>query len=212
MTLAVDTFSLDRQHLVLDDVSWDFYEHLLDEIGDRHIFITYDQGRLEIMSPLPRHERWSQWIARLIEIICLDRQIYVESLGMTTFRDPNKQKGLEPDKCFYIQHADAAHEMNEAFDPDIDPPPDLAIEIDITHRSIDREPIYAALGVSELWRFDGKRLHVLHLSSKARYIQRKKSLAFSFLPMAEFEKFVLRMTDKDQIRTLRDFRAWVEKL
>jgi Uma2 family endonuclease len=212
MTLAAPPIPLGHQHLVLDGVSWDFYTHLLDQIDNRHIFVTFDQGRLEVMSPLPRHEKWSLWIAWLIQLMCTDREIHIESLGMTTFRDQAKAKGLEPDQCFYIQHAQEAQEMWGAFDPDKNPPPDLAIEIDITHRSINREPIYAALGVSELWRFDGKRLHVLHLSSKNRYVQRKKSLAFPFLPMAEFEKFVLRMTDKDQIRTLRDFRAWVEKL
>jgi Uma2 family endonuclease len=212
MTLADATILPGQaQHIVLDDVSWEFYEHLLQEVGDHAIRITYDNGRLEIMSPLARHEKWGEWIGRLVELICLERSIHVESLGSTTFRSRAKQKGLEPDKCFYIQHAEDAREMDEEFDPAIHQPPDLAIEIDITRRSIDREPIYAGLGVPELWRFDGKRLHVLHLTARKKYVRRARSLSFPFLPMADFEKFVLRIKDKDQIRVLREFRQWVIK-
>jgi Uma2 family endonuclease len=213
MTLLAPTISLDNvQHVVLEEMSWEFYEHLLEEIGDRHIRVTFDNGRMEIMSPLPRHEYFGQWIARLLEMMCLDRNIVVRSLGSTTFRSEQEQKGLEPDKCFYIQHADEALKMDKAFNPDVDPVPDLALEMDITSRSVPREPIYAALGVPELWRCDGTRLDVLHLSPKGKYVRRARSLAFPFLPMAEFSKFVFRLKDRDQIRVLRDFRNWLAKL
>jgi Uma2 family endonuclease len=102
--------------------------------------------------------------------------------------------------------------MEDAFDPAVDLPPDLAVEIDITSRSVNREPIYAALRVPELWRFDGSRLHVLHRSSKGKYARQTRSLAFPFLPLFAFEKYVLRMNDKDQIHTLREFRKWVVNL
>jgi Uma2 family endonuclease len=210
MTLAsVDISPHVDQHIVFDDVSWDFYEHLLREVGNGAIRITYDRGRLEIMSPLPKHERWGEWIGRLIELMCLERSIPVESLGSTTFRNRAKRGGLEPDQCFYIANADRAREINDAFDPATDPPPDLAVEIDITRRSIDREPIYAALRVPELWRFDGEHLTALHRSAKGKYVKRARSLSFPFLNVAEFERFVLRMNDKDQIRVLREFREQV---
>jgi Uma2 family endonuclease len=202
-----------QQHILLEDVSWDLYEHLLRELGNRPLRVTYDQGRMEIMSPLPKHERWGQWIARLIELMCLQRSIYVESLGSTTFRERLKLKGLEPDKCFYIQHAEQAREMEDEFDPAIHSPPDLAIEIDITSRSIRREPIYAALAVPELWRFDGNRLSFLHLSPRSgKYVAQTRSKAFPFITVSGFQKFVLRMRDKDQIRTLREFGRWVDAL
>jgi Uma2 family endonuclease len=207
MTLAsADVSPLVQQHIVFDNVSWAFYEHLLREVGDAAIRITYDRGRLEIMSPLPKHERWGEWIGRLIELMCLERSIPVESLGSTTFRNRAKRGGLEPDQCFYIANADRAREMNDAFDPATDPPPDLAVEIDITHHSINREAIYAGLRVPELWRFDGEHLTVLHRSAKGKYVKRTRSLSFPFLSMAEFERSVLRMNDKDQIRVLREFR------
>jgi Uma2 family endonuclease len=165
------------------------------------------------MSPLPKHEVWNTWIARLVEIICLDRSIIVGSFGSTTFRTEMKRKGLEPDRCFYIQNAELVTDMEEEFDPAIHPAPDLALEIDITSRSINREPIYAALGVPELWRFDGAHLEVLHLTGKqAKYAKRSRSLAFPFLPMAEFEKFVRRRKDKNQLVVLSEFRKWVKGL
>ncbi len=103
--------------------------------------------------------------------------------------------------------------MEDEIDPAIHPAPDLAVEIDITHRSIGREPIYAALGVPELWRFDGTHLDVLQLTGKqAKYAKKTRSLAFPFLPPAEFEKFVLRRKDKNQLAVLADFRKWVKGL
>jgi Uma2 family endonuclease len=201
----------EAQHIVLDDVSWEFYEHLLREVGNRPIRITYDQGSLEIMSPLPMHEHWGSWIARLIELMCFERDIVVRSYGSTTFRSRPKKKGFEPDKCFYIKNADAVRNIEGPFNPAKHPPPDLAIEIDITSRSIEREPIYAALGVRELWRFDGERLAVLHLM-REKYVVRSRSRAFPFLPMGQFEAFVLRLPDKNQLLVLREFRDWVRSL
>src|SRR5207302_1485169 len=91
----------DGQHLVLRDVSWDLYEHMLQELGDTHLRMTYDNGTLEMMSPLPKHERWGSWIGRLIELMCLERSIEIECLGSTTFANKAKKKGFEPDKCYY---------------------------------------------------------------------------------------------------------------
>jgi Uma2 family endonuclease len=200
------------QHLVLDGVSWELYDHMANEFAERQIRMTYNRGRLEMMSPLPKHERWGSWIGRLVELMCLERSIHIEPLGSTTFRNKAKQMGFEPDECYYIQHAEAAMNMEEAFDPSIDPPPDLSIEIDITSRSIEREPIFAAFGVAELWRFDGKRLAVLHLTEKGEYAEYRHSLAFPFLEISEFEKFVLRKTDRNQLATLNESRAWVKTL
>lgn len=213
MTVANGVTSIaDAQHLVLDDISWEFYEELLRELGNRQIRITFDQGRLEIMSPLPRHEMWSQWINRLIEVVCMERSIRVASLGSTTFKSSRRRKGLEPDKCYYIKHAEQGFELDGEFDADEHQCPDLAVEIDITSSSIPREPIYAALGVPELWRFDGEKFQVFNLSPKRKYVRKLRSKAFPFLPMAQFGKFVFRMRDKDQAKVLRELRDLVSRL
>jgi Uma2 family endonuclease len=214
MTAASDISPLDQQqHIVLDDVSWDFYEHQLEENGDRHIRVTFSDGSLEIMPPLPKHERWGSRIGRLIEAMCEERDIMMAPAGAATFRDKQKHKGLEPDECYYIAHWEAAQELEGPFDPSIHPPPDLAIEIDITRRSIAKQPVYAALGIPELWRFDGERLQVLALSRAGRYEDRSASSAFPFLPMPQFEQFLLRFdTERNDNAVTRAFREWVRSL
>jgi hypothetical protein len=82
------------QHLVLDGVSWDFYEHVLAEIGDCPVRVTFDRGRIEIMSPLPEHELLKKPMARLIEMMCFERRISLVGLGNTTFRDDASSAAL----------------------------------------------------------------------------------------------------------------------
>lgn len=212
MTLSSPQKSLvDQQHIVLDEVSWEFYEHLLDEVGDRPIRVTYDSGSLEIMAPLNVHEYWKKRIGQLIELMCLERDIKVIPAGSTTFKLEEKEKGLEPDECYYIQHADAIR-YKDNLDLTIDPPPDLAVEIDITSRSIARQPIYAALGVPELWRFDGKQLGVLRLGPDGQYTAQDGSSVFPFLSMADFNQFLMRFAKEEHNAIVRAFRDWVVRL
>jgi Uma2 family endonuclease len=199
-----------QQHIVLDGVSWETYEQILRDLQDRPIRVTYDRGTLEMMAPLPYHERWKTRYGRLIEAMCEERDIEVDSLGSSTFRREDLDRGLEPDECYYVQHADDVREKHE-IDLTVDPPPDLVVEIDITRTSVPKQPIYASLGVPELWRFDGKRLNVLRLR-KGKYHPAKSSAIFPFLPMAQFQQFVLRLASERQSKVLREFRAWVNTL
>ncbi|HEY2588123.1 MAG TPA: Uma2 family endonuclease [Tepidisphaeraceae bacterium] len=201
----------EQQHIVLHDVSWGFYERLLREIGDRPLRVTYNNGSLEIMAPLASHEMWKTIIGRMIEILTLELNIPMLPLGSTTFKWKEVKKGLEPDECYYFQHADAVR-GKERLDLAVDPPPDLAVEVDITRRSIKREPIYRALGVPELWRFRARRLTVLLLGPERTYLPSPSSAAFPFLPMATFEKFLLRLEHEEQTALLREFRDWTRTL
>jgi len=198
------------QHIVLDGISWSVYEGLLADVADRPLRLTYDQGRLEIMSPLPEHERAKKIIARMIEALSVDLGIEVGSLGSTTFKREDARKGLEPDECYYFRGERAVRGLR-AWHPKRDPPPELVVEVDITRRSVDREPVYAAIGVPEIWRWDGKRLTCLELADGA-YRARATSLAFPFLAPAKLTRFV-HMREKDgENETLRKFRAWVKRL
>jgi Uma2 family endonuclease len=201
----------DQQHMVLHDVSWDLYKQLLREIGDRPIRMTFDNGSLEMMSPLPRHEKWGNRIGRMIEIISLELNLPIEPLGSTTFKSKRLKKGIEPDECYYVQNAEAVR-GKDRFNLAVDPPPDLAVEVDITRRSIKREPIYRALGVRELWRFRNRQLSVLLLNSQKAYMPSTTSTAFPFLPMAIFESYLPRMEHEEQTAVLREFRDWVRTL
>jgi Uma2 family endonuclease len=202
---------VDQQHIVLDFISWDFYERLVKEVADRPIRITYDSGSIEIMAPLGVHEGWKSRIGVLIGTMCCARDIEFRCKGNITLRWKEKEKGLEPDDCYYIQNVDAISSKSEV-DLAKDPPPDLAIEIDITSRSIEREPIYAAFGVPELWRFDGKKLAVLWLEDRSRYVPAESSRAFPFLPIDEFDHFLGKLETERNVTVLNTFRDWVARL
>jgi Uma2 family endonuclease len=209
MTQAAEPIPFaDQQHLVLSDVSWRLYDTLLQEITGRPLRVSYYKGRIEIMSPLPKHDKWKWRIGRMIGILTLELNIPMTPLGSTTFRREDEEVGLEPDDCFYIEHAAAVHDKDRIELP-ADPPPDLAVEIDITHRSVAREPIYAALGVPELWRFDGTRLAVLGLTADGKYEERPTSRAFPLLPMDEFRHYLDLMRTTDDTTAMRQFQQWV---
>ena len=200
------------QHLVLDGVSWDFYERVLAELGDRPVRVTFDRGRIEIMSPLPEHELLKKPTARLIEMMCFERRISLVGLGNTTFRDEAEQRGLEPDECYYVANAAAGRKITGRFDPTVHPAPDLAIEVDVTARSVPRQPIYASLGVPELWRLTADGIQCLHLSERQHYQPSPRSLSFPFLAPADLWPWVVRLQAEDDVTVLSEFQPWVRNL
>ena len=164
------------------------------------------------MSPRPEHEVAKKAAARLIELLAFVRGITLQSFGSRTFRREDAGRGLEPDECYYVADAQRVAGTTE-FDPQRDPPPEIVVEIDITRRSIEREPIYASLGVKEIWRFDGRNLRVLELGAGGVYEPRDGSRVFPFLPMDRFGQFMLRMMRERNVQqVLEEFAAWVRTL
>jgi len=198
-------------YLAFDGVSWAFYQSTLKQIGDRPLRVTFFDGRMEIMSPLPKHEKAKKAIARLIEAMSEELEIPIAPFGSTTFQRENQLSGLEPDECYYIQNEARVRDMDR-FDPAVYPPPDLAVEVDVVNRSVAREPIYARLGVPEIWRHHRSGLVVRVLTGAGAYADHATSLAFPLLPMDQFTAFVERMLAGKQNDTLRDFRRWVREL
>jgi Uma2 family endonuclease len=211
MTLLAPPYSASPGHIVLEGISWSTYRNLLRDLDQRPLRLTFDKGNLEIMPPLPLHEKWKGRIGRMIELVSLERRIEVEALGSTTFGREDLEKGLEPDECYYVAHALDVQGKDE-IDLSVDPPPDLAIEVDITRRSVPRQPIYAALGIPELWRFDGSKLFIMKLERGQVYTHVAKSNVFPFLQMEQFEQFLLRMGRERQLSVLEDFRIWLHAL
>lgn len=196
------------ERVVLRGVSWELYEKILREIGDQPLYLTYDEGDLEILSPSRVHERWKTLIGRLLELLTLERNVPIESLGSTTFKRADLAKGLEPDECYYIQH-EAAVRGRDDVDLDRDPPPDLVVEVDIAHHAVDRERIYAALGVPELWKFDGHRLEAWVLGPDRAYRRQDHSRAFPELAMQDLQRFLDMRRDHDETTVMRAFRDWL---
>jgi Uma2 family endonuclease len=137
------------QKIVLSAVSWDIYAALRELSENDGKFMTYDGGQLEIMTHSKFHERVAQLVARFVDEWTVANDISIASCGNLTFQRKDLEKGLEPDKCYYIQHESFARGEDE-FDFLKDPPPDLVLEVDHTAKSLKKMPIYLAMGVPEL--------------------------------------------------------------
>jgi Uma2 family endonuclease len=153
------------------------------------------------------HERYKSLLGRIIETITEELSIPIVAVGSTTFQREDLDRGLEADECFYIASAGKIRDWTH-IDLTIDPPPDLAIEIDTTSNSRRRMGIYAALGVSEVWRFDGTSLIVLRLGNNGAYQAVNESMAFPFLPMQEIARFLREYSLGDDTSWAKGFREW----
>jgi Uma2 family endonuclease len=196
------------QRFLLRDVGWEGYQSLLKIIGDRPIRVTYDRGDVELMAPLSIHERYKSLIGRMIETITEELEIQAVAVGSTTFSSEELDRGLEPDECYYLTNAGQVRDWKR-IDLNVDPPPDLVVEVDISRSSLNRQGIYAALGVPEIWRFDGETMTVLLLQQERNYIPSETSAAFPFLPMNELATFLRGYALGDDTRWARTFREWV---
>jgi Uma2 family endonuclease len=196
------------EHVVLHDISWETYESIQREIGASHYRLTYNEGDLEIMTLSFGHENAGSWLGRLIFFLALEFQMDLCSGGATTLKRGLRKMGLEPDECFWIAHEKQMRGKKE-WDAASDPPPDLAVEIDLTHSSVDRMGIYAALRIAEVWRLDGQGLTCHVLRSDGVYEIVAHSRAFPRLKLAEVEAFMaLRYREEDNT-IARMFREWV---
>ena len=150
--------------LVFHESNWAEYEHLLEDlIGHPHLRVFYDRGKLEIMSPLSEHESYARLIDDLVRAFTQRAGLPLEKYGGTTWRKAQLEQGVEPDCCYYVISAEFIIGKRR-IDLDVDPAPDIAVEIDITNESLSKFPAYAGLGVHELWRYDGRRLEFYGLS------------------------------------------------
>lgn len=197
-----------EQRFLIQRASWQTYEALLDTLGQRTIRMTYDRGSLELMSPSNEHERFKRLIGRMLEILTLELNIPIRSQGSTTFRRQSADCGLEPDECYYIQHESQVRGRDE-IDLEVDPPPDLAVEIEISSSRLDRMGVYAALGVPEVWRYDGTALRIFELGPEGPYKEQSSSRAFPYLPLSEVVRFLAERNDSHETAWARRFGAWV---
>ncbi|MDJ0690267.1 MAG: Uma2 family endonuclease [Xenococcaceae cyanobacterium MO_188.B32] len=195
------------QTVVLDGVSWDEFEAILEDLGEnRGSRIAYDRGKLEIMTPLPEHEVNKVYISNFVEILLEELDIEFCPLGSTTFKNQLMFKGIEPDSCFYIQHEAAVRGKNR-LDLTIDPPPDLALEIDITNRS--HPEIYQSLGVPELWRYERGKLQILLLVD-GKYVESESSNNFPNFPLIEaIPQYLHQCRTEGRNKGIKAFRGWV---
>ncbi|MBD1930654.1 MULTISPECIES: Uma2 family endonuclease [Cyanophyceae] len=197
-----------EQRTVLPSISWETLEALLIETGeDRGWRFAYDGSTLELMTPLFEHENPKIQFDRLIFALAEELDIEIKSAGSTTLKRQIANRGIEPDNCYYIQN-ELAVRGKQKLDLETDPPPDLAIEIDITSSSVNKFDIYSALGVTELWRYDGGNLKFYQLT-EGKYIESELSITFFLVSVNEISKFIEQSKTVGEIALLKSFRAWV---
>jgi Uma2 family endonuclease len=196
--------------VLLRKATWEQYVSLRDVNENRHTRMTFDRGSLELMSPTGIHERVRILIGHCVFVWLEEMQIPSQSRGSTTFRREDLERGLEPDNCFYLQHESAIRDRDE-IDLTIDPPPDLAIEVDITSSSINRLSIYAALKVPEVWRWHEDRLQILLLNRDGDYSEVGGSQALPGFPFAQMVEMIQRRMFVDDLTFTREFRRVCQK-
>ena len=199
-----------ENRVVLKGVSWSTFKALLADVGDDRTWrIAYDRGVLEIRMPLEEHEEPKRLIESFVEAIVDELEIELRSLGSLTLEREDLTRAVEPDSCFYIQNESLVRGRN--INLPNDPPPDLAIESDYTNSSVNKDAIYAALGVPELWRYRRVSLQVYQLI-EGKYEMCDRSLAFPFLPVAEIPGFIEQSRTIGQRAAVRLFRQRIREL
>ncbi len=194
--------------VLLHNISWQKFENLIVDLGDsRAARLAYDRGTLEIMTPLPEHEYYKEIIGIIIQDIAEELELDYESLGSTTWKKKTVQTGVEADNCFYFQNEGVIRGKLE-FDLDRDPPPDMVLEIDLTSKSLPRLPIYAALGVPEIWCYDNGKL-TIYLLKNGKYNQSERSLTFPTLPIADIPSLIEKHRQNGRRAIRRAVRTWV---
>jgi Uma2 family endonuclease len=190
-------------------VSWEEYEDLLEQVGEASgLRISFDSGTLTVMTLSTEHENYAWFIGRLVSVISLRLRINIRFFGSATMRKRKKSQGKEPDACFYVQTADALGNRIH-LDFEVDPPPDIAVEIDVHHDSRSRFSIYAALGVPELWRYDEHELTIYWLQGDD-YVIASQSLALPLLTSQVLTEFLTRLRDEGEFHALLAFDEWLQ--
>lgn len=205
-----------EQRVVLTDVSWQQYETLLLELGDeRQTRLTYLRGKLEMMTPVDAHERCSRLIDSLILVLVDELSVPLTTLRPITLKHIEIQSATEPDACYYLE--ERASRKND-LDLSVDLPPDLLVEVALSKSQLEKLPIYASLGIPEVWRYlttAGEdmlkgQLLIYELQGED-YVQRSHSVAFPFLSAARILEFMEQSDSMSLAAALRLLRAWVQE-
>lgn len=199
-----------EQRVVLSGVSWEIFDALTSDDDVKGARLTFDRGVLELMARLPLHEKSKCLLRRFIDVLTEELDIPIMSLGSTTYKRKVLERGFEPDASWYIQHEPDMRGKDE-IDFDVDPPPDLIIEVDVTKSALNKLDIFAAFKVPEVWRCNGKQIIVLQLQENGEYEEVERSIAFPFLPLDKYVEFLNRRGQVGETTLVREFRQWVRE-
>ncbi|MEE3718145.1 Uma2 family endonuclease [Tumidithrix elongata RA019] len=201
--------TLPGQSTILHDIDWQQFEAILEDLGEKRAArVAYFDGVLEIEMPLPEHEKVKVLIGDFIKALLDEMEVDFEPFGSSTFKHMDKQAGLEPDDCFYIQN-NVVMRGARKLDLSIDPPLDLAIEVDVTSKT--KLEVYQAIAVPELWIYLDRSLKI-YLLCNGEYIESSLSPTFGTLPVREvIPQFIERTFQEGRGAAFRAFRAWAKQ-
>lgn len=192
--------------ILLDGVSWETYQSLREANPGGHLRMTFDQGVLEFMSPSKKHEQISSLLGSMMYEWMMLRSIGAVFGGHTTFSRRDLLRGLEPDNCCWIARYPEVLDK-EDIDLTVDPPPDLALEVEVSRSSVPKLPIYQALGVPEVWRWRRGSLEVLILDAAGQYQSKPDSKALAGFPFRLAEEFIELRDVNNHLELMKRFRA-----
>ena len=194
-----------EQRVVLRSLTWQGYLAVRQSLSpERNTRLTYSEGTLEITMPLEIHE-FSAWlIGRFIYILASELGMETKTMGSTTLDREGLDSSSEPDVAYYIQNQPLV--AGRDVDLEQDPPPDLIVEVDITHTDIDKLALYAAMGIPEFWRYNGEvwRIYILQ---DGEYQEVEVSPTFPQVPKVKLYEF-LAMARQDEVKAELALRQW----
>jgi Uma2 family endonuclease len=204
----IEKTTLAEQRVVFHNITWQNYQQILAALGQsRSSRLIYDQGTLEITMPLEEHESATRLIELFIRILVEESGLRIKTMGSTTLNRDDLQRSAEPDNCYYIQNQPQV--VGKKVNLNEDPPPDLIVEVDITHTDINKLQFYASMGVPEFWRYNGETLQIYQLQNH-QYVETEKSPTFSIITKPKLYQF-LQDCQIDEVQAEKSFRAWVQQ-
>ncbi len=200
----------DEQRFVLRGVDWETYRKISEALTGRHVRLTYDRGYLEFMTISSIHGRISGLFARLIGVLTEELGMPICSCRDMTCDREDLERGLEPDEGFYLENEPLIRNK-EPIDLAVDPPPDLAVEVDLHRSPRRRMVVYAAIRIPEVWRFDGEQLRIHQLGADGQYSVVEHSPHFPFVTGPDLVRFLQLRTQMDENSLVKLFREWVRE-
>ncbi len=200
---------LAEKRISLYNISWQTYETISNALGDRSSpRLTYYRDTLEITTFSELHETASELIGDFVEILVEEADLNIKSMGSTTLNRPDLRAGAEPDRCYYIQNEPLVR--GRTVNLETDPPPDLVIEVDITHTDINKKALYQQMGVREFWRYNGRTLTLYHLQDN-QYQEVQTSPTFAWVQKETLYRFLKDCAEQGETQAKRTFRNWVQE-
>lgn len=198
-----------EKRVVLRNLTWQSYKTIQNALGERrNAHLTYDRGLLEITMPLEIHEFAAELISVFIRILVTELGWKIKSMRSTTLEREDLDRSPEPDNAYYIQNQPRV--AGRVVDLTTDPPPDLVVEVDITHTDIDKLKLYASLGVPEFWRYNGEVWRIYQLQNQ-QYQEVETSPTFDFVPKQKLYEF-LSQAQQDEVAAEQALRSWVRSV